>query len=125
MPGQDLFLDDGGDYVPDGKGSFVTTSNASPSIRHQLLDTLDEWVGDTEAGRDRQSIAGRNSSEAEADREADGILRALKPLQNDGLIDDIEIAVNRQGSRWVVSVQCRDTQSGGTIKFDNQQSFGV
>jgi hypothetical protein len=125
VPGQDLYLNEDGDYCDDGAGAFITTETAAPALRHQLLGLLGQWVGDSTAGRDRQSISGRNSSEAEADREADGILKALTPLEEDGLIDDIEITVERDGSRWLVQVTCRDTQSGGTIAFDNLQSFGA
>ena len=126
MAGSDLLYDEFGDYVDDGAGGFVETNTAQPAIRHQLLDLLGDWIGDPDAGRDRRGIKGRANTIREAEIEADSIRVALEVLERDGLIEDIDILVDRDPlGRFAFSITSRDTKSGETITFDNLQSFGV
>lgn len=126
MAGSDLMYDENGDYIDDGAGGFLETPTAQPAIRHQLLDNIGEWIGDPDAGRDRRGLKGRNNTQADADAEADSVQIALEVLEDAGMIEDIEILVDRdpQG-RYALGITTRDTGSGEAISFDNLQSFGV
>jgi len=122
----DLLYDDSGDYVDDGAGGFVETNSAQPAIRHQLLDDFGEWIGDPDAGRDRRGVKGRANTTREAEIEADSIVIALEVLEDAGMIDDIEVEIERDPKgRFGFGINSRDTGSGETISFDNLQSFGV
>jgi len=125
MPGLALVYDSNGDYVDDGAGGFLETATPQPATHHQLLDTFGAWVGDHAAGRDRQGNKRRASTQREADIETDSILEALRPLQEAGLIDDVDVQSERQLNRFVHQVTSRDRRSGATITFDELQSFGV
>lgn len=126
MPGEDLLIDKDGDYIDDGVGGFTLTDTVASSARHAMLDRFGEWPADPEAGREILGIAGRNSTEAEAELEAESYVVALKPLEDDALIDDVEIDVVRVlPTRFQVNVRMRDTQTGGTIEFENLGEFGV
>jgi len=125
MPGDDLLIGNDGDYVDDGQGGFTLTTTAQPSVRHQLLDRLGDWIGDPEAGREIRGNRGRNASATEMDAERDSHQRALEVLQNEDLIDNIEIEVDRdQLNRFALQTRTRDTQSGGTIEFSTLNEFG-
>ncbi len=126
MPGDDLFIADDGDYDLGADGQFVTTPTAQPSVRHQILDRLGEWIGDPTSGRERRGIAGRNNSEAELEQEEDTVIKALEVLEVEGLITDIETAVDRdERGRFGVAATSRDTQAGGTIAQSTLTEFGV
>lgn len=125
MPGFDLQIGNDGDYIDDGSGGFLLTETAQPSIRHQILDRLGDWVGDAGAGRQRYGIAGRNASQQQLDLEIESIRRALEPLEVDQLIDDVQVVATREVSRFVISVRCRDTQSGGLIDIPDLEEFTV
>ncbi len=126
MPGDDLLIGNDGDYIDDGAGAFTLTETVASTVRHALLDIFGEWVGDPDAGREILGIEGRNSTAAEAELEAESYRVALEPLEEDGLIDDIDIEVVRVlPTRFQVNVRMRDTQSGGTIEFANLNEFGV
>ncbi len=126
MPGDDLFIADNGDYELGADGQFVTTPTAQPAVRHQVLDRLGESIADPTSGRERRGIAGRNNTEAEAEGEQDTVINALEVLEVEGLITDIETAVERdtQG-RFGVAATSRDTQAGGTIAVSTLTEFGV
>jgi len=121
MPGFDLQIGSDGDYIDDGQGGFVLTETAQPSIRHQLLDRLGEWVGDPNAGRDRRGLQGRNASGAELALEIESMRRALRPLEKEGIIADVNIAAERQGTRFVMAVHCRDTQTGLPVSLSSEE----
>ena len=125
MPGDDLVLDDSGDYVDDGAGGFQVTPTAASAVRHQGLDRLGEWVGDVTAGREQAGIAGRQDTEAELDAEANSWQIALELLEIEGLITDIQIETDRdvQG-RFGLKITSRDTSSGGTITIETLGEFG-
>ncbi len=126
MAGDDLLIGDDGDYEDDGAGAFVLTRTVQAAARHALLDRFGEWVGDPDAGRETLGIEGRNSTEAEADLEAESYRVALAKLEADALISDVEITVERVlPTRFQVNVRMRDAQSGGTIEFANLGEFGV
>ncbi len=126
MAGEDLLIGTDGDYLDDGVGGFTLTNTVSSMARHALLDRRGEWPGDPEAGREFFGTAGRNSTEAEALLEAEAYRVALMPLEDDGLIADVEIEVERVlPTRFRIDVRMRDTQSGGTIEFSNLGEFGV
>lgn len=126
MPGDDLFLDDSGQYVMGPDGDWVTTRTAQPSVRHQAMDELDAWVGDPEAGRRLVGINGRSNTIAEAERERDSMAEAFEKLEDAGLIADIEIEIDRDPSgRIGLETRSRDTQSGGTIDVSTLDKFGV
>ena len=125
MPGDDLFIDNNGEYVIGEDGYFVTTKTAQPSTRHQVLDILGDWVGDPEAGREI-ARGGRYNTIAEAERERDSVAIALGELEAEGLITDIEIEIDRDPEgRIGLSIRSRDTQSGGTIEISTLKDFGV
>ncbi len=125
MAGTDLQIGDDGDYIDDDQGGFAESKSAQPQIRHQMLDDLGAWIGDPDAGRDRR-LEGRQNTLAESELEADSVQNALDVLEGEGLIEDIDILIDRdpQG-RFVLAITSRDTGSGETISFDNLQSFGV
>lgn len=125
MPGLDLQIGNDGDYIDDGVGGFLLTETAQPSIRHQILDRLGEWVGDIGTGRQLYGIAGRNASQQQLDLEIESIRRALEPLETDRIIDDVQISASRDVSRFIISVRCRDTQSGGLIDIPDLQEFTI
>jgi hypothetical protein len=125
MPGFDLLIGNDGDFVDDGKGGLELTLTAQPSIRHQILDKLGEWIGDCEAGRDILDPGGRFSTEAELTDEADRVRAALKPLESAGIISDIDIEVDRDAQgRFGLLIRCQDTQSGGIVILSNTGIFG-
>ena len=126
MPGDDLFIADNGDYELGADGQFMKTPTAQPSVRHQVLDVLGQWIGDITSGREQRGIAGRNNSEAELEQEEDTVINALEVLELEGLITDIETKVDRdtQG-RFGVAATSRDTQAGGTIQVSTLTEFGV
>ncbi len=126
MPGDDLFIADDGDYELRVDGQFRTTPTAQPSVRHQVLDELGQWIGDVTSGRERRGIAGRNNSEAELEQEEDTVINALEVLEVEGLITDIETDVDRDAQgRFGVRATSRDTQAGGTIQVSTLTEFGV
>lgn len=126
MAGLDLKYDDTGDYIDDGQGFFESDSTAAPAVRHQLLDELGAWVGDLDAGREQRGISGRNASAAEADLESESIRRAMRVLEQAGLIDSTEVLIDKEGpTRFAVGVRTRDTQSGGSIQIEEIAEFGV
>lgn len=126
MPGLDLRLNDDGDYIDDGAGFFESDLTAGSAVRHQVLGELESWVGDLLAGRIQHGISGRNASEAEADLERDSLIKGLRPLEIAGLIDMIEVTVEKVlPTRFQVNVRTRDTQSGGTISVGQIVDFGV
>ncbi len=126
MAGFDLLIGNDGDYEDDGAGGFTLTQTVQAAARHALLDLRDQWVGDPDAGREQLGIAGRNASEAQAQLEAESYRIALEPLEDASLIADVEITVERVlPTRFQVNVRMRDTQSGGTIEFENLGEFGV
>ena len=125
MPGFDLLIGDDGDYVDDGEGGFALSLTVQASARHALLDELGAWPGDADAGREILGIEGRNSTEGEALLEAESYRIALDRLEDDALIADVEITVERVlPTRFQVDVRMRDTQSGGVIAFPNLNEFG-
>lgn len=126
MGGFDLRLDKDGDYIDDGEGFFESDETAATAVRHQVLGELGSWVGDLQAGRIQRGIKGRNLTDAEAELERDSLIRGLEVLQIAGLIDTIEVTLERVGvNRLNVAVRTRDTQSGGTINVGEIVNFGV
>ena len=126
MPGEDLLIGSDGDYVDDGEGAFTLTTSVQPSARHALLDLRGEWPGDPDAGRESLGLAARNSTQGEADLEAESYRVALEQLEEDALISDVDVKVTRVlPTRFQIDVRMRDTQSGGTIEFKNLSEFGV
>lgn len=118
-------LDDSGDLVDDGAGGFTFTTTAQPSVRHQVLDRLGEWIGDPTAGREIRGIRGRQNTEEELDNEADTVLVALKVLEDEGLIVDSRVEVDRDArGRFGLKVTSRDVQSGGAIEISTLGEFG-
>ena len=125
MPGEDLKIGNDGDYIDDGNGAFELTTTAQPSLRHQILDRLGEWLGDPDAGREIRGVRGRNSSEAELEAERDSFIRALQRLEAEDIIADIEVDFERdQRGRFVFFIRTRDTQSGGLLEFSQLEEFG-
>ena len=126
MPGEDLFIADSGDYELRADGQFRTTPTAQPSVRHQVLDVLGQWIGDVTSGRERRGVAGRNNDEGELEQEEDTVINALEVLEVEGLITDIETDVDRdERGRFGVAATSRDTQAGGTITQSTLTEFGV
>ena len=126
MGGRDLDLDSSGDYVEDGAGFFKSSTTAGSAVRHQVLGVLNSWIGDLQAGRVQAGLEGRNASEAEADLERDSLRKAMRVLELAGLIDQIEVTVEKaSATRFKVSVRTRDTQSGGVIEVNQIVNFGV
>ena len=100
MPGDDLLLDDSGDYTLTD-GAFETTTTAGPALRHQVLDELGAWVGDPEAGRDKvEENAPKDSPEAR-DLVADSLRVSLRALEREGRLPNrrssSKIALWREG----------------------------
>lgn len=125
MPGEDLLLDESGDYVDDGAGGFEMTTTAISAVRHQMLDRLGEWIGDTAAGRTHRGIAGRNNTQAEVIAEADSMRKALEELERDGLITDIRIETDLDArGRWGLLITCRDAGTGEAIDVNTLGEFG-
>ena len=121
----ELVLSDDGDYVDDDNGFFQETETAATTVRHQVLGVLNAWVGDLNAGRVQRGIAGRNASEAEAELERESLIQSLRVLEVAGLIDSIEVTVEKVlPTRFAVGVSTRDTQSGGTIDVAQIIDFG-
>ncbi len=126
MPGDDLELDETGDYIDDGAGFFKSNQTAGSAVRHQILGELASWVGDLQAGRIQRGIEGRNASEEESELERDSLIKGLKVLELAGLIDSITVDITKIGpSRFNVAVRTRDTSSGGTIAVGQIVDFGV
>jgi len=124
MPGYDIQIGDDGDYIDDGIGGFQLTPTAQPAIRHQLMDILGAWVGNTTAGRDIPG-KGRNNTLAEAELERAGVLNALAVLERQGLITNSRCVIDRdQANRYILRVSSVDVQSGGTITISSLESFG-
>lgn len=122
----DLLLDENGDYILSDDGFFETTNTAATAVRHQILTELNSWIGDLEAGRVLRGINGRNASEAEIELERESLKKALEALEVAGLIDSIEIEIEKVlPNRFAVAVRTRDTQSGGTIDVGQIIDFGV
>jgi len=125
MPGDDLRLDEYGDYIDDGAGAFELTATAQPAVRHQVLGRLGEWIGDVTAGRSIRGLAGRRNTEKELDGEADAVRAALEVLVGEGVITDVRIETDRDArGRWGLKITCRDTQAGGTIEVSTLTEFG-
>lgn len=125
MPGEDFLLDDSGDLVDDDSGGFEFTLTAQPAVRHQLLDNLGEWIGDHTAGRERRGVLGRQNTQEELDNEADTVEVALLVLEDEGLITDSRIEVDRDvRGRFGLKITSRDVQSGGTVEVSTLGEFG-
>lgn len=126
MPGDDLFLTNDGDLELTSEGQWRTTKAAQPSIRHQLMDELDAWVGDPGAGRRIKGINGRNNTEAEADEEAASVIDSLGLLEEEGLVADVTVETDRDPKgRIGLNIRSRDTQSGGSTTVSSLKGFGI
>lgn len=125
MPGEDFLLDSSGDLVDDGEGGFEFTRSAQPAVRHQLLDRLGEWIGDATAGREIRGVAQRQNTQEELENEADTVLVALQVLEDEGLIADSRIEVDRDArGRIGLRITSQDIASGGTIEVSTLGEFG-
>jgi hypothetical protein len=125
MPGEDFEIGSDGDYIDDGAGGIRRTLTAQPALRHQMLGLRGQWIGDPDAGREQIGLAGRQNTLAEADAERDRVLKALRTLETEGLITDVQIVVTRDPrGRFFLLCSSRDTQSGGTITVDSLEEFG-
>ncbi len=126
MPGEDFELDITGDLIDDGEGFFKFTRTAQPAVRHQLLDNVGEWVGDPSAGRTRRGLRGRVNSQEELENEADTVEVALLVLEDEGIITDSKIEIDRdpQG-RFGLKITSRDVQSGGLVTVSTLGEFGA
>ncbi len=126
MPGNDLLLDDTGDYVLGDDGDFETTPTAQPAVRHQILDFLGQWVGDPSAGREIRALLARQNSEQDRIEVEDTYIKALEVLEREGLITDIGTEVDRDGvGRFFIRAVSRDIQAGGTIAVESLTEFGA
>lgn len=125
MPGEDFQLDITGDLIDDDEGGFKFTRSAQPAVRHQILDFLGEWIGDKTAGRERRGLRGRQNTEEELEDEADTVEVALLVLEDEGIISDSKIEVDRDArGRFGLKVTSRDVQSGGLVVVSTLGEFG-
>ena len=114
------------DYVPNGKGGYLKTRTASTAVYHQILDELDRWWGDSEAGSKLYLLARENAGEANLRKAAEYMKAALDPFVKAGRIAELEINVKRDArNRFVLEGGYRDVQSGEQIDLGSVLPFGV
>ena len=122
MPGFDYALDPiTGDLVPDGKGEFVLTDSNESAVHHALNDKRG-WPGDEKAGSTVRQLATMTAPQAAAEA-PNRIRTALAPLLDDGLLRDVIVDVERQGSRVFVSTEIIDA-AGVRVDVTHLTPFG-
>jgi phage gp46-like protein len=116
MAGRDRIIDPvTKDYVRDDNGNCETETDGRTSVYHQLTDEKDTWWGDPDAGSDLHKLARAKNGEVALARAADITRAALEPLEEAGVIDQVEVQVERdQANRLVIASQQRSVQSGET-----------
>lgn len=113
MPGRDRKIDNTGDYISDGKGSYVMTTTLETAIWHQIQGELDHWVGDPTAGSDFFRLARAGNSQKTSMRATDMVKRAMKPFLDLGLAAQLEVVTSRDvAGRFGISSSIHDLQHG-------------
>lgn len=122
MPGLDHALDPiTGDWMPDGKGGFLTTEGNESAVHHALSDKRG-WPGDEKAGSKVRDLAKMTAPQAAA--EAPNLIRgALQPLIDDGLLRDVIITVERDRSRVFIRTEIIDA-AGARVDVTHLTPFG-
>lgn len=116
MPGLQRKLDVNGDYVADGKGSYVKTSDLSTPMRHQLQGQRNRWVGDFDAGSDLYQLEREGNSVGTPQIAADMVRRALKPFMDRGEAANLDIITDRDvGGRFGIQSTIHDLQHGEDV----------
>lgn len=125
VAGYDLYLNAEGDYELDDEGNLRTTQTASSAVRHALLDEIDAWPADPDAGSELHLIRGGGNTQANLVEAGDRVRLALDPLVAAGMISDVEVDVQRDNQgRFFIAAQSRDNQSGDPIDLP-LDAFGV
>lgn len=113
MPGRDRKLGPDGDYLPDGKGSYQTTTDLSTAVRHQLQGERNRWVGDPDAGSLLYTLERARNSAATSQKAQDIVKQAMQPFLDLGLATKLETIVDRDvGGRFGLSSTLHDLQHG-------------
>lgn len=104
-----------GDYVSNGRGSWLTTTSAATKCYHQLKTARNTWVGRPGQGNDLHLLE-RQDTDAELARAEDMVRAALKPLVDAGVIANLKTERGRdQAGRQVVNWVAVDVQTGAVI----------
>jgi phage gp46-like protein len=105
-----------GDYEDNGAGGWETTDDESTTVRHALLDNLNQWTGAADQGSDLYLLERADASNATMTR-ADAMVRdALAPLVTAGKIRDLEVTTERdQVKRLVFVVSYTAVRSGSHV----------
>lgn len=102
------------DWIPDGKGSFVTTELADTTVMHQLLCRYRQWWGDPELGSRLFDLNSFQSNPAVL--AAEEAKRCLNRLVASGRIANLEVEAEMQGpSRVVVATTFQDASTGQVV----------
>ena len=125
MAGLDRILDpETGDYVKDGKGSYVKTNTVRTKLYHQVKTYLGFWWGDFQAGSAvyRVTRMGANTSAVIFVKNA--VRSSLAPFLERGLIKDLNVEAEANASgRIIYHVNATDTQ-GGRIDIEGITPIG-
>lgn len=102
------------DTISDGNGSISLTDASDTAVMLQLDCDFAAWWGDKDAGsllRNLRAFGAKPEISVPAEAK-----RALRVLEDRGVISGVEATAERVVGRVNLNTLCRDTRTGRTIK---------
>lgn len=104
-----------GDFISDGKGSYVRTANADTSVMNQMLAHRGKWWGDADLGTFENGLADIDPTDPIGSAEQ-AIKRGLGRLESLGRIDSLEAEASEPAPGKVrVDTKFRDRSTNSVV----------